>query len=146
MKSKPLVIMFLFVATFTVGCNQEPTISQQIDTAQTETVNAARDMKDYTFAQKAEFVTKMQGRLGALNEDLDQLSARIESASDAIKADAKLKLQALRDHSAEFMSKENDAGSNINREGDGSIVERRSGRRISGNHCVQDLQFRAKIE
>jgi len=123
--------MFLFVATFTVGCNQEPTISQQIDTAQTETVNAARDMKDYTFAQKAEFVTKMQGRLGALNEDLDQLSARIESASDAIKADAKLKLQALRDQSAEFMSKENDAGSNINREGDGSIVERRSGRRIS---------------
>lgn len=67
-------------------------------------------------------------------------------SSDAIKADAKPKLQALRDQSAEFISKENDTGSHINREGDGSIVERRSGRRVSGNHCVRVFKFRAKIE
>ena len=102
MKSKSLVITFLSVVTFAVGCNQEPTASQQIDKAQTATADAARDMKDYTFAQKPEFVTKMQGQLDALNKDLDQLSTKIESSSDAIKADAKPKLQALRDQSAEL--------------------------------------------
>ena len=100
MKSTPLVITFLSAVTFAVGCNQEPTTSQQIDKAKTETAAAAHDMKEYTFAQKTEFVTKMQGQLDALNKDLDQLSAKIESSSDTIKADAKPKLQALRDQSA----------------------------------------------
>jgi len=102
MKSKPLGITFLSVVAFAVGCNQEPTTSQQIDKAKTETAVAASDMKDYAFAQKTEFVAKMQGQLDALNKDLDQLSARIESSSDAIKADAKPKLQALRDQSAQL--------------------------------------------
>jgi predicted nucleic acid-binding Zn-ribbon protein len=102
MKSKPLVITFLSVVAFAVGCNQEPTTSQQIDQAQTATATAAHDMKDYTFAQKTEFVTKMQGQLDALNKDLDQLSTKIETSSDSIKADAKPKLQALRDQSAEL--------------------------------------------
>jgi ElaB/YqjD/DUF883 family membrane-anchored ribosome-binding protein len=100
MKSKTLATTFLSVVVFAVGCNQEPTTSQQIDKAQAETATAARDMKDYGFAQKAEFVTKMQAQLDALNKDLDQLSAKIESSSDAIKAEAKPKLQALRDQSA----------------------------------------------
>jgi ElaB/YqjD/DUF883 family membrane-anchored ribosome-binding protein len=80
MKSKPLVITFLSVVAFAVGCNQE----------------------GYTFAQKAEFVTKMQGQLDALDKDLDQLSAKIESSSDTVKAEAKPKLQALRDQSAQL--------------------------------------------
>lgn len=100
MKSKPLVITFLSVITFAVGCNQEPTASQQIDKAKVETATAARDMQDYTFAQKSEFVTKMQGQLDALNKDLDQLSAKIERSSDTIKAESKPKLQALHDQSA----------------------------------------------
>src|SRR5438045_3866889 len=102
MKSKMSVITLLSVVVFAVGCNQEPTTSQRIDKAQTETATTARDMKDYAFAQKAEFVTKMQGQLDALNKDLDQLSAKIETSSDAIKADAKPRLQALRDQSAEL--------------------------------------------
>jgi predicted nucleic acid-binding Zn-ribbon protein len=102
MKSKTLGITFLSVVVFAVGCNHEPTTSQQIDKAQTATANAAHDMKDYTFAQKTEFVTKMQGQLDALNKNLDQLSAKIETSSDDIKAGAKPKLQALRDQSAEL--------------------------------------------
>ena len=102
MKSKTSVITLLFVIAFAVGCNQEPTTSQQIDKAKSETATAARDMKDYTFAQKTEFVGKMQEQLNALNKDLDQLSAKIGSSSDAIKADAKPKLQALRDQSADL--------------------------------------------
>ena len=102
MKSKTLGITFLSVVAFAVGCNQDPTTSQQIDKAKTETAAATQDMKGYAFAQKTEFVTKMQGQLDALNKDLDQLSARIQSSSDAIKTEAQPKLQALRDQSAEL--------------------------------------------
>ena len=59
MKNKNLVITFFSAAVFTVGCNKEHTTSQQIDKIQTETKAAAQDMKDYTFAQKAEFTAKM---------------------------------------------------------------------------------------
>ena|ERR1700690_295831 len=102
MKNKTWLIAFLSVAAVAVGCNKEQTTSQQIDNVKTETKAAAQDMKDYTFAQKAEFVEMMQGRLNTLNGDLDQLSAKIDSSSDAIKAGAKPKLQALRDQATQL--------------------------------------------
>ena len=71
MKNKTLLITFLSIAAFAVGCNKEQTTSQQIDKVQTETKQAAQDMKDYTFAQKDEFVKAMQAQLDALNKDLD---------------------------------------------------------------------------
>ena len=73
MKNKTLAITVLSIAAFAVGCNKEQSTSQQMDKVQTETKAAAQDMKDYTFAQKAEFVKTMQGQLDALNKDLDQL-------------------------------------------------------------------------
>ena len=97
MKNKTLAITLLSAAAFAVGCNKEQTTSQQLDNAQAETKQAVQDMKDYTYAQKAEFVATMQGQLAALNRDLDQLSAKVEKSSDAIKAEAQPKLQALRD-------------------------------------------------
>ena len=102
MKNKTLVITFLSIAAFAVGCEKEQTTSQQIENVKTETKQAAQDMKDYTFAQKAEFVKQMQSQLDALNKDLDQLAAKIESSSDAVKAEAKPKLQALRDQAAQL--------------------------------------------
>jgi chromosome segregation ATPase len=102
MKNKPWVITFLFIAAFVAGCDKPQTTSQQMDTVKTETKQAAQDMKDYTFAQKAEFVAAMQVQLDNLNQDLDQLSAKIDSSSDAIKAEAKPKLQALRDQAAQL--------------------------------------------
>jgi chromosome segregation ATPase len=102
MKNKALIITALSVATFAVGCDKQQSTSQQIDKVQTETKAAAEDMKDYTFAQKDEFVKSMQGQLDALNKDLDQLSAKIDSSSDAVKAEAKPKLLALRDQAAQL--------------------------------------------
>jgi len=102
MKNKTLIITFLSIAAFAVGCKKEQTTSQQIENVKTETKQAAQDMKDYTFAQKAEFVKTMQGQLDALNKDLDQLAAKIDSSSDAVKAEAKPKLQALRDQAAQL--------------------------------------------
>jgi methyl-accepting chemotaxis protein len=100
MNNKLLVLTLLSAAAFAVGCDKDQTTSQQLDKVQAETKQAAQDMKDYTFAQKSQFVEVMQGQLAALNRDLDQLSAKVESASDSVKAEAKPKLQALRDQSA----------------------------------------------
>jgi predicted neutral ceramidase superfamily lipid hydrolase len=102
MKKQILLVTFVSAAAFVVGCNKEPSTSQQIDKVQTETKQTAQDMKDYTFAQKAEFVKFMQGQLAALNADLDKLAAKVDSSSDAIKADAKPKLQALRDQATQL--------------------------------------------
>jgi chromosome segregation ATPase len=89
MKNKTLTITLLSIAAFAVGCNKEQTkeqtTTQQIENVKTETKQAAQDMKDYTFAQKAEFVAAMQSQLDALNKDIDQLSAKIDSSSDAVK-------------------------------------------------------------
>jgi predicted nucleic acid-binding Zn-ribbon protein len=105
MKNKILVITVLSIAVVAVGCNKEttsPSVPQQVETIKTETKQAAQDMKDFTFAQKAEFVKAMQAQLDALNKDLDQLAAKIDKSSDAVKAEAKPKLQALRDQVAQL--------------------------------------------
>ena len=102
MKNKTLLFAFLSIAAFAVGCDKQQTTSQQIEKVSTETKETAQDMKDYTFAQKTEFVAKMQAQIDALNKDLDQLSAKIDSSSDAVKAEAKPKLQALRDQVAQL--------------------------------------------
>lgn len=102
MKNKTLAITFLSLAAFAVGCNKEQTTSQQLDKIKTETKEVAQDMKDYTFAQKGEFVEKMQRQLAEINRELDQLSARIEKSSDAVKADARPKHQALREQTTKF--------------------------------------------
>ncbi len=111
MKYHPFAITFLAVAAFSVGCkpseekaaagNRDAT-AQQIDKVATETKAVAQDMKDYAFAQKAEFVEKMQSQLAEINKDLDQLSAKIEKSSDAAKAEAKPKLEALRTQTAKL--------------------------------------------
>jgi cytochrome c556 len=102
---KHLLLVLLAVAAFAVGCersdksatgNREAT-AKQLDKVKTETRAAARDMKDYTYAQKKEFVGTMQAQLAALNRDLAALSAKVEKGSDAAKVEAKPKLQALRD-------------------------------------------------
>ena len=54
-------------------------------------------MKDYTFAQKAEFTEKMKNELAVIHSDLDQLAAGIEKSGEAVKAEARPKLKALRE-------------------------------------------------
>ena len=61
MKRKSLVTTLLAAASFVVGCDKEQTPAQQLDMVTAETKQAAQDMKNYTFAQKAEFVATMQG-------------------------------------------------------------------------------------
>ena len=104
MKNRLLAITFLAVTAFAVGCKpaQDSSTSRQLDKVNAETKADAQAMKDYAFAQKADFVADMQVQADALNKDLDALSAKIEKSSDAVKADAKPKLQALRDKAAKM--------------------------------------------
>jgi cytochrome c556 len=100
MKHKTLLLAVFAVAVFAVGCDKAETTAQQLDKAQEKTKEAAQDMKDFTFAQKTEFVEKMQGQLAALNREVDQLAAKIEKSSEAVKIEARPKLQALREQTA----------------------------------------------
>src|SRR3954466_3057321 len=101
-KINPLLLALLSATTFAIGCKKEQSASQQLDTLQAKTENAAHDMKDYSYAQKTEFVKSMRTELAVFGKDLDKLSAKIESSSDASKAETKPKLQALRDQSSQM--------------------------------------------
>ena len=97
MKPQTLLLALLSAATFTMGCKKAETPSQQLDKVQAKTAEAVQDMKDYTFAQKAEFVERMQLELADINKELDQLAAKIEKANAATKAEAEPKLKILRE-------------------------------------------------
>jgi ElaB/YqjD/DUF883 family membrane-anchored ribosome-binding protein len=97
MKHNKLTLTFLSAASFIVGCDNQGTTTQRFEKVQTKTEEAARDMKDYTYAQRAEFTESMQSQLSGINKELDQLAAKIEKSSDAAKAEAQPKLQALRE-------------------------------------------------
>lgn len=111
---KNLVITFLSVAAFAVGCKQaaekstaEMNVQAAADKVETKTKDAAQAnkeltqaKKEYAFAQKAEFVSEKQTQLAEINRDLDALSVKVEASSDATKTNAQPKLQALRDQSA----------------------------------------------
>jgi len=102
MKFISSLLTVLAAAAFTVGCDKAETPAQQLDKVQAKTAEAAQDMKDYTFAQKAEFTAKMESELAAINKDLDLLAAKIEKSSDAVKAEAKPRLESLRQQSAKL--------------------------------------------
>ena len=109
MKSSPLLLTLLSVAALALGCkpaaetstveNHDAT-SAQFAKVKKETQEAAQYMKDYAYTQKSEFVDKMQSQLADINRDLDELSAKVEKASDGAKAEAKPKVQALREQTA----------------------------------------------
>ena len=95
-----LTCLAITAFTLIVGCDKPDATSRQLNNVQVKTAEMAQDMKDYTYAQRAEFTEKMQGQLAEINHDLDQLAAKIEKSSDAVQAEAKPKLQVLRDQTA----------------------------------------------
>src|SRR2546425_13019328 len=88
-------ILFVCLLAVAAACNREPSASQQLDKVESETKSVAKDMNDYTFAQRGEFAAKMQGHLDTLNKDLEQLSAKNESSSEAVKVEARPKVESL---------------------------------------------------
>lgn len=100
MTHKQSLLTLLSAAAIAVGCNDPKTTTKQIDKVQEKAAEAAQDMKDYTYAQKAEFTAHMERQLAEINKDLDQLTAKVEKSNAAAKAEAQPKLQVLRDQTA----------------------------------------------
>ena len=98
----PVILLLAGVTGLTVGCDRRPTTSQQLEAVQAKTKEAGQDLKDYSYAQKTEFVAKRESQLNEINRDLDQLSAKIEKSSATAQAEAKPKLQALREKTAQL--------------------------------------------
>jgi hypothetical protein len=100
MKNILLITALLSIAAFAAGCKpstEADSASAQLEKVKARTEEAARGLKDLAYAQKAEFVAKMQSQLAAVNRDMEQLSAKIGQSSDAAKAEAKPKIEALRE-------------------------------------------------
>ena len=110
MKHTSLFFTVLSAVALITGCNKAETTSQRIDKVEEKTAATARDMKDYTFAQKAEFTAAMRSQLAEINKELDLLGAKIAKSSDAAKAAAEPKLQALREKAAQLGKRLDEAG------------------------------------
>ena len=104
MKQLRPALALLSLTIVIAGCNKtaDQPADSQMDKVTRETKTAARDIKDYTYAEKAEFIAKMRSESVAVHADLDKLSAKVEKATDQAKADARPKLQALRDRLAKL--------------------------------------------
>jgi len=89
-------------AAFVVGCEKQTTTTQEINKVEAKTEIAAQEIKDYSYAQKAEYSAKMEADLAEINRDLDTLQMKIDNANEAVKAEAQPKLQALRQKAAEL--------------------------------------------
>jgi hypothetical protein len=108
-KNKRIILTAFSVVAFAVGCKpagKQPTVgdssSPQLERVKKETKEAAQALNDYAYAQRVEFAEKMKIELAALNKEMDQLAVKIENSSGDTKAEAKAKLQALRDKAAEL--------------------------------------------
>src|SRR5258708_5354343 len=108
---KHFALTFLAVTAFAVGCkpaaekSREETPSataEQFDKVKKESKEAAREAKEYAYTEKPEFVSKMQSQLDEIKGHLDELSAKVEKSSEAAKAEAKPKLEALREQAAKL--------------------------------------------
>lgn len=105
---KLISVVSLLVVALAMGCKpsgDKPatgTTAQQLDQAKAATKDAAQQIKEYSYAQKAQFVAAMEAQLADLDRSLDELSAKIEKSSAAAQAEAKPKLAALKEQSVQL--------------------------------------------
>jgi hypothetical protein len=111
MKHKAIFLTLVAAAIAVAGCDKHRTTSQQLDRVQEKTATATQDMVDYSYAQKDEFVAKMRAQLANLNRELDELAAKVERATTAVKADAQPRIQALRIQTARLNRQLDEAAS-----------------------------------
>jgi len=118
MRHTILIIAFLLAAALAAGCTNDanaaiaplspgsevaasPTPSEvaavKLDKAEAETLEAARAAQEFAYARKAEFVDTMKKELVAIQVELDRTAAKIDKSNAAQKAEAKVKLAAMRE-------------------------------------------------
>jgi len=68
----------------------------KLEKAKQQTREAVDATTEYAFAQRVEYAAKLRQELAAFNQELDELSTRIELSSASAKEEAKARLQELR--------------------------------------------------
>jgi hypothetical protein len=107
MRHTILVLAFVLAVGFVAGYvatdraaaaapNRGETAGAPGDAATPDAKDTEQKIKDCTFAQKAEFVAEAKKDLAATKTEMDRLSAKVDKANGAAKADAKVKLAAAR--------------------------------------------------
>ena len=106
-----ITLTLLAVTIFATGCDKSAeqvaadnaqATTKQMDKVAEDTKAAAQDMKDYAYAEKAEFIAKMRSQSAEIHKDLNQLAAKVEQAGDKAKAEAQPRLQTLREQTAKL--------------------------------------------
>jgi len=77
------------------AASSDPATDQQLAQIKQDVQKTVQDLKDYTYDQKEEFFKTIQGDIDELNQEMSQLTAKIDRASDAVKASAKPRLDSL---------------------------------------------------
>jgi len=70
--------------------------AQDLKNANCHIQGAAKNLKDYTFAEKDAFTEAMKNNLAEMNKHIDILDARVNKAGVAAKSELQPKLDALR--------------------------------------------------
>jgi hypothetical protein len=104
-----LIVTFLIVLGCAAGCTptegnaaegtiQVEPVPKQRDKIDAKTKEAVQAIQDYTYAQKAEFVAKTRKELTEIQTELNRLAARVDRSKGAAKAEAKIRLNAVREN------------------------------------------------
>lgn len=109
MKHTTRFLMLIAAAVMATSCDKKQTTSQQLDGVQSKAKDISQNIEDYAFSQKDEFVKTERTQLTALNRELDELAARVEKSSAAIKAEAQPRIDALRSQTARLNKQLDDA-------------------------------------
>lgn len=100
MKHETVLIAWLSGAAFTIGCDQaDTTTSQRLENVEDRNDATDLDIENYTYNQKDQFVQTMEIRLAEINQELNEMSAKLERSSAEARAEAQPKMRALRDQS-----------------------------------------------
>lgn len=101
-----LIPIFLCIAALTScdSADKTPADAKTSDAAakagdkvKKETKEAAVAVRDYAFAQKADFVAEMKPKLAAIEVEIKALEAKVAASTGEAKADAQAKLDTLRE-------------------------------------------------
>lgn len=87
------------------GCDRSQETSRRLEETQDSGAAFLRDLGRYGYAQKEDFVAAMRREVDRLDREMEALAAKTEQASEAVKAEARPKIAALRQQSAQLKEK-----------------------------------------
>lgn len=100
MKHNIRFLLLMTAAALVAGCDEKRTTTQQLDGVQSKTEEVAQNIRDYSFAQKDEFIKAERIHLADLNRELDELATRVDKSTAAVKAEAEPRIETLRGQTA----------------------------------------------